>query len=392
MASDAMLSPGLALLPPYALSAIEIDLWIVQDNYHILQKFLKDSGSSQTICGSVVKANAYGAGVLSVGKTLVAAGCHDFFVADIDEALHLRAVVPEGRIFVFSGVLPESTALFSEQGFIPILLHREQILDWHKEAQHLGQKLPAVLHIDTGMSRTGLMGKDIDWLLENRELLAAFSLQYLLSHLSCSSDRSAPFNDIQRKRFLSFRQYFPTVPASFAASEGITLGKAYHFDSVRPGKFLLGLGEPIIPGLRPAIRVYGRVLEVADVALGQSVGYEGSYTFKHPGRVAVLGIGYADGIPRATGNRGVVKIKGQSALITGYVSMDYTSVDITEVKEEVRPGDWAILVDENLSMENMAQYVGTISRETCCTLGARPYRLYRCGETYTVHPPFSKSL
>ncbi|MDR0662029.1 MAG: alanine racemase, partial [Holosporales bacterium] len=356
MASDAALSPGLALLPSYASSAIEIDLGIIQDNYRVLQKFLKDSESPQTICGGVVKANAYGAGILLVGEALVATGCPDFFVADVDEALRLHTVVPKGRIFVFSGILPGSAALFSEQGFIPILLHREQILDWYKEAQRLGRKLPTVLHIDTGMSRTGLIGKDIDWLFENKELLTAFSLQFLLSHLSCSSDRSALFNDIQRRRLLSFRQYFPTVPVSFAASEGIALGKAYHFDSVRPGKFLLGLGELVIPGLRPAIRIYGRVLEVADVALGQSIGYGGSYTFEHPGRIAILGIGYADGIPRAIGNRGAVKIKGQSALMVGYVSMDYTSVDITEIKGEIRPGDWAVLVDKDLSMESMAQY------------------------------------
>jgi alanine racemase len=366
-----------------------VDLTHVQHNYQVLRQFLKDSGSPETVCSAVVKANAYGAGALPVAGALYEEKCRDFFVADYDEALRLRPSVPEGRIFVFSGIVPGSSELFAEQGLIPTLLHKEQILDWQKEAQRRGHKLPAVLHIDTGMSRTGLMGADIDWLLDHREILEAFDLQFIMSHLACSCDRSAAFNEVQLERFRVFLKHFPGAKASFVASEGVAFGKSYHFDMVRPGKFLLGLGELVLSKLKPVIHVYSRVLEVVEVVPGQSIGYEGAYTFEHRGRVASLGIGYADGISRALGNRGTVKINGKYAPMVGRVSMDCVSVDITEI-EGVAPGDWATLVNEDLSPERLAKYTGTISREFCCLLGQRPYRLYRKKEGYDIYTPFGK--
>jgi alanine racemase len=231
------------------------------------------------------------------------------------------------------------------------------------------------------------MAQDIAWLLENKDILEAFDMQFIMSHLACSCDRSAMFNEIQLERFRTFLHHFPSVPASFVASEGIAFGRSYHFDIVRPGKFLLGLGELGLAELKPVVRIYSRVLEVMNVAPGQSIGYEGFYTFEHQGTVASLGIGYADGISRALGNRGCVKIKGKYAPIIGRISMDCVSIDITGI-DGVIPGDWATLVDEDISLERIAKYTGTISREVCCLLGARPYRLYRKGEDYEVYSSF----
>ncbi|MDR0406897.1 MAG: alanine racemase, partial [Holosporales bacterium] len=131
---------GLSLLPAHTLSAIQIDLTHVQHNYRVLQQFLKDSGSMQTRCGGVVKANAYGVGAIPVVKTLYEVGCRDFFVADCDEALRIRSYVPEGRIFVFSGLMAHTAPLFIENDFIPTLLHKEQVLYWQREAQRLKRK------------------------------------------------------------------------------------------------------------------------------------------------------------------------------------------------------------------------------------------------------------
>ncbi|MDR2417093.1 MAG: alanine racemase [Holosporales bacterium] len=379
---------GLDLLPPQALSAIRIDLACVQHNYCALQKLLKDSGSLQTRCGSVVKANAYGTGAVPVAGALSKIGCQDFFVADCDEGIHLRVHLKNEQIYVFSGVVANTAPLFVEYNLIPVLLHKEQILYWHNEAQRLERKLPAVVHVDTGMSRSGLMAKDIEWLLDNKSVLDAFDLRFIMSHLACSCDRSALFNEIQLERFRALLAHFPKVQASFVASEGIAFGRTYHFDLVRPGKFLLGLGYSEYASLKPVIRIYGRVLEVMDVEPGQSIGYEGFYTFERHGQAASLGIGYADGIARSLGNRGSVKIKGKYAPIVGRISMDCVSIDIAGI-DDVKPGDWATLVDENISLEHIAQYTGTISREVSCLLGARPYRLYHTGEnTYEVCPSF----
>jgi alanine racemase len=323
-----------------------------------------------------------------MARALRAMECQDFFVADCNEGLRLRPHLQNERIYVFSGVPANVAPIFIEHNLIPTLLHKEQVLYWHDEARRLGKKLPAVIHVDTGMSRSGLMAKDVKWLLSNKDILEAFDVHFIMSHLACSCDRSAVFNEIQLKRFCNLLAYFPGVPASFVGSEGMTFGSAYHFDVVRPGKFLLGLGDVELTPFKPVVRIYGRVIEVMDVVPGQSVGYEGFYTFDHHGKAASLGIGYADGIARALGNRGSVKINGEYAPIIGRISMDCVSIDITKING-VAPGDWATLVDEDLSLENIAQYTGTISREVCCLLGARPYRIYNTGEeTYEVCPSF----
>lgn len=363
-------------IPSHIHAVMEIDLAAVQANYRYIQQRVKPA-----VCFPVIKADAYGLGLTRVSQALMQVGATHFFTADLTEALTLREACPQANIAVLCGVLEHTESLFLQHRFTPVLIDLAQIKRWQAYALRQNRALPALLHVDTGISRTGLSKQEIMALIQaSDDLLTGIHLQYVMTHLACADEPDHPMNSQQLQRFLQIKQHFPYVPASISGTEGIYLGQVYHLDMVRPGKALYGLDLTIDPALQNVLQVKARVLQVRSLDSGDSIGYGASFTCSRSSRIATLGIGYADGWLRALSNKGWVMIANHRAPIVGRISMDLITVDVTDIPEHlVYPGCWASLIHAQCPAAHVAQLAGTISREITCHLHPRCYRVY----TYT---------
>ena len=224
---------------------------------------------SPASCAAVVKADAYGLGASRVAPALAEAGCTEFFVAVLDEALDLRRVLgPKPRIFVLNGLQSGSETVCSEAGLTPVLNSLEQCRNWSRMVRR-----PAVLQVDTGMSRLGLSVAEQEYLLAS-DLLADLNLVLLMSHLANADEPGHSGNAAQLAAFDAARARFPTLAASLANSAGIFLSPQYHFDLCRPGAALYGIEiGPLAKGIEPVISLDAAITQLRSVERGTSVGY-----------------------------------------------------------------------------------------------------------------------
>lgn len=330
----------------------------------------------------MVKADAYGLGMAEVAPALARAGCKTFFVATLGEANELRALLPEAIIYVFGGLLADTAPAYRKLGLRPVLNSAAEIEEWAAFCRAERAKLPAAIHIDSGMNRLGLSASEVSSLAKN--LLNEFELTLVMSHLACADEPEHAKNEAQRRIFDTLRAKLPKAPASLANSAGILLGSRYHYDVVRPGIALYG-GKACRTGANrfaPVVELAGRILQVRDVPPGETIGYGATRALDRHSRIAVLAVGYADGFFRslsvADGKEGVrVYLGTHAAPLLGRVSMDLVTVDVTDVPEEyARRGAWVELIGTHLPAHELAGHAGTIDYEVLTNLGARAARRY----------------
>ena len=361
-----------------ACAVLEIDLAGIVDNWRRLRARLGPGAAA----AAVVKADAYGLGMAQVAPALAASGCTLFFVATIDEGLALRRLLPQAEIAVFGGLLPGTSRDFREARLVPVLNDLAEIAAWRAEAT--AEPLPAMIQVDTGMARLGLVPADVARLAAAPELLEGLALGAVLSHLACADEPAHPLNARQLAAFRAARERLPRAPASLAASSGIFLGPDYHFDLVRPGAALYGV-NPTPGQLNPmaqVVRLKGRILQVRDVDRGATVGYGAAHQAERPGRVATVGVGYADGWLRSSSHRGSGGIAGRRAPVIGRISMDLLTLDVTGIDPALAAvGGFVDLIDEEHGVDAVAAAAGTIGYEILTALGARYRRIYRGGPT-----------
>lgn len=352
-------------------SVLEIDLDAIAGNWKKLHARLKRGADA----AAIVKADAYGLGVAAVAPKLWAAGCRLFFIADLDEGLALRRLLPRARIGVLNGYLGEA-ALFTRAKLMPVLNDLGQVAAWAEATR----RAPAMLHLDTGLTRLGLPEAETQRLAADPALLGRLQLAAIVSHLACADMPDSPLNRRQLDAFRILLKSLPRAPASLASSSGIYLGTAYHFDFVRPGAALYGV-NPLPNHRNPmaqAIMLKGKILQIRDADKGAVVGYDATFRMKRAGRLAVIGAGYADGWFRAASGRASVGIGGHRAPVVGRVSMDVMTVDVTEIPPAlVRTGDYADLLDDDYGVDRFAADAGTIGYEVLTALGGRHHRIYR---------------
>ncbi len=374
---DPCVAPRGTNIPEHATAVIDIDLEIIKHNYLFLQSNLAPGCQS----AAVLKANAYGLGASRIGKALLEVGCQHFFAATLEEAIELRQALKNSQISIFklNGLLPGMEKLCLEYDITPVLNAPEQISFWAQVAKNYGRRLPAAFHIDTGLCRAGINREYGPEIANDTELFSYLDIKFILSHLACSDQPGHEKNKIQLDRFKNVLQYFPHIPASFCNSHGIFLGKDYHFQQVRPGRSLYGVGSRSLTaqGFRQAIQVYVKILQVRDVAPGESVGYNATYHISRPSRLAILSMGYADGLLRTRTHKGVFHIQGHPAYIAGRISMDLVTVDVTDVPQQyLYPGAWVEYIGDHMSVDDAAEAAGTISHEILVNLGSRYFKNY----------------
>ncbi len=349
---------------------LEIDLGAIADNWRLL-----DSMHPGATAG-VVKADAYGLGAVQVAPALLAAGCRHFFTATFAEAYAIRACVPGAMLAVLNGVQAGEVAEFSAQDIIPVLATLEQLATWRAQAIRLGRALPAILQIDTGMSRLGLSMADAELVRLEPARLEGLRLDYILSHLASPEQPQNPQNATQAARFARVMQGFPGIKTSFANSSGMFLGPEFFSHLTRPGAALYGVNPT--PGcanpMRPVVRLHAPILQIRDLKVGDPVGYNGIWTAQRPSRIAVLGFGYADGFMRALSNAAIARFDDAPVPLVGRVSMDLTNFDVTDVT--AKTGDWLELLGPVHGVDALAAQAGTIGYEILTSLGRRYQRHY----------------
>jgi alanine racemase len=353
--------------------SIVIDLAALARNFHKLR-----AAAAPAECAAVVKANAYGLGVAPVAKRLLREGCRWFFVAALAEGQELRALAPDAAIYVFEGVLDGQAGKLVEASLTPVLNSLDQVERW--AGARLSPARPAVLHLDTGISRLGMTAKEVDALARNPELLGRLGhIEYVLTHFACADEPAHSLNSDQLRRFDSLRGRLPPAPTSIANSAAIFMGVEHRGDLVRPGIALYG-GNPFSDRanpMEPVVTLKARILQIREVDEALTVGYGATYRAAPPARLATLGVGYADGYPRCLGNVGVAAVGGVRVPVVGRVSMDLICVDVSAVSaNDVRVGDWVELIGAEVTLDEVAEAAGTISYEILTGLGQRPHREY----------------
>lgn len=337
---------------------LTIDLDALADNWRALDARTK----SET--AAVVKANGYGLGAGRVAAHLAKAGARSFFVAAAEEGVAVRkAVGPGPMIGVFSGHMEGDAATLRANALTPMINSVDQML------RHV-ERLPGHrfgIQLDTGMNRLGL--EPDDW-AQLREIALGQKPVLIMSHLACADE---PGHEMNQKQLRLFKEMTSGIDVrrSLAATGGILLGSDYHFDMCRPGVGLYG-GEPFDEA-KAVVTLDLPVIQVRDVAKGETVGYSNTWTATRPSRIATVAAGYADGLHRALG-RGIELYAGKTACpVVGRVSMDLITVDITDLDHEP---DALQMLNRLQTVDDLAEAAGTIGYEILTSLGQRYRRTY----------------
>lgn len=322
-----------------------------------------------SIAAAVVKDDAYGLGAEEVASYLYEqGGCRDFFVAHAVEGAKIRPILPEARIFVLQGMGEDNKDLFVKHSLTPVISCPGQLAFWQ---QHRVAGIKPVIHIETGLNRLGFREKDL------QQLSAADILEFgmVMSHLACGDVQGHFMNQHQLDEFQRLRsKYLPALPGSLSASDGVFLGAEYHQVMVRLGAAIYGINTaPYRKNqMLPVVRMLAPILELADLPEGEFVGYSATYRANSPRRLAIVSIGYGDGLPRSLSSVGKVYFQAAGSRwesrVVGRVSMDNLICDVTGIPH-LTMGDWAILLDEKYTLDDMGRDAGTIAYEVISRLG-----------------------
>lgn len=237
--------------------------------------------------------------------------------------------------------------------------------------------------LDDG-DRAALLGRDYQRRVasDHAGLLGAFELRLVVSHFACADELGHPANLAQLDNVRHLRALLPLAPSSLCNSGGVLLGPHFRHDLARPGVALIGVsptpgqGE----GSRPVVRLNARVIQLRAVPAGTAVGYGGTWRAPGPARLAPVAVGYADGWPRALGNKGSAYRNGVPLPVAGGLSMDSLTLDVSALpKDALRPGSAVELIGPHQSLDEVAAQCGTIPYEILTGLGRRFARLYTGG-------------
>lgn len=347
---------------------VTIDLDALARNYARLR-----AGAAPAECGAVVKANAYGLGVEPVARRLHREGCRRFFVATLAEALALREVLSDAAIYVFEGPVEGAVEDLAAARLTPVLNSMEQVELW----LHTG--CPAVLHLDTGMTRLGLDDAAAEALAQRPRVLERLDVEFVMTHLACADEPGHALNVDQIERFEQMRRHLPWKKTSVGNSACALTGVSHAGDLLRPGIGLYG-GNPFVAQpnpFEPVVTLEARIVQVHDVDRERTVGYGATYDTGPPARLAIVGVGYADGYPRCLGGRGSGFLDGLRVPLVGRVSMDMLCLDVSALpRDAVRVGRLVELVGSHLPLDEVAEAADTIAYEILTRFGGRLQRRY----------------
>lgn len=327
---------------------------------------------------AVVKADGYGHGAPEVARTL-APFVERFGVATLDEARQVRAAVPDRDLLILSPCLPQERVASVLEGFIPVVSSVEEAVAYGQSAT----THPVRLHlaIDTGMGRIGIWQDEALAIAAEISKVRGITVESVSTHLPVA-DTDPDFTIAELEAWTTLVEKLRTVlPATrfHALNSAASFQRPqYAADHVRPGLALYGISPlpEFQPRLRPVMTLKTRITLVRDLGAGRGISYGRDFITPRPMRVATLAMGYADGYPRQTSNRGAqVLVRGQRCPILGRITMDQFMIDVTDLPADVAPGEEVVLFgrqgDAELPVAEVAAWAGTITWDILTRLGRR---------------------
>ncbi|MCX8032171.1 MAG: alanine racemase [Thermoleophilia bacterium] len=364
-------------------SSVLIDLDAIRHNVAYIKSRLKP----QTQLLVPVKADAYGHGMLPVSQAAIAAGACGVAVATAEEAVKLREAGFDKMILVMGPLYSVDQCKEMVRLGVEFAIVTPEMVPMLRELGNT--EIPARVHlkVDTGMNRQGLYPSEVPRFLEVLRELPTVHLAGVMTHFACAAEDPSSV-DFQLSRFVpvveQVRREWPQVIVHAANSAATLSAPHSHFDMVRCGCAVYGLSpwqqDPLAEGLRPALSWRSQVVLLKRVPAGEGVGYGHTFRPQRPTTIALVPIGYGDGVFRALGDRGEVLIGGRRYPMVGRVSMDSFAVDVGE-HPSVKVGDTVTLIGadgkERITVEEVAQRVGTINYEITCVIALdRSERLF----------------
>lgn len=340
---------------------------------------------------AVVKADAYGHGVMEVSKTLLENGVSRLAVSMLDEAIQLRKNGIEVPILVLSYTDPGRAEEIIKNGITQTVFSHDLAESLSQAAQRLEKNVKIHIKIDTGMTRVGFMpGYSAVKNVISISKLPRIIIEGLYTHFASADEKDKVYTNMQFERFTSIVNELNRVgvyiPVKHVCnSAGIIEFPHMHFNMVRPGIALYGLYPSLDVNkekikLKPAMTLKANIILVKDVEKETCISYGRIFKTKRDSRIATIPIGYADGYTRLLTNKGEVLINGQRAPIVGKICMDQCMVDISNIKGDVNVGDEVVLFgqqgEEEINVDELAHSIGTISYEVVSIIGKRIPRVY----------------
>lgn len=364
-------------MDPLMRSWVEVSLGSIRENFRAVQNLV---GPAVDVM-PVVKADAYRHGAVEVSRALESEGARWLAVSNVEEGIALREAGLHSRILVMADFLPEDRPSLAEYHLTPVV---------HSLADIAAVDVPYHLKIDSGMSRLGAAESPEE--IAQAVASSGKSLEGVMTHFASSANYESAQTEQQILRFeavLAALRGAGQKPRYVHSSSTIPI--AYRRtpawgNLVRPGHAIYGYVSPARGSaperslmVRPALTWKATILSVKDLQPGAQIGYGGIHRATRPMRIAVLAAGYADGIPHRLGNRGSVIAQGKLVPIVGAVSMDLTTIDISDCPD-LKPGDAVILLGRegtaSIDAQQIARLAGTISYSVLCGISARVKRVY----------------
>ena len=356
---------------------LRVDLAALAANFKTMQK---NAGRAET--SAVVKADGYGLGMAHIAPALSQAGCQTFWVAQLNEGITLRALLPDAVIYVLNGVPHGTDAEFEAHDLRPCLITRAQIEAWQAYCR-AHQSLPACLFVDSGFNRLGFGELDVAELMARPDIFNGWELCLIASHLACADDPQNPMNAAQLERFRHALTMLPDAPASLANSGGTMLGPDYHFDMVRTGTMVYGCSATAREedALQPIASLRAPLLQMRHLSAGDTIGYGATFTAAAEMTIGIASLGYGDGLSRHFGNQSPSPVRftidAQPVSLLGRISMDSLAVDLTHLAQLPQIGDMVEIFGHDNPIDRLAHQGNTISYELLTSLGNRYNRIYK---------------
>lgn len=385
---------------------VEICTRALEDNYC----FLASLAAPHAELLAMVKADAYGHSLALCAPAAVRAGARWLGVTSVEEGVAARAVSPEARILIISGAFPGQGTDVIRHRLTPVVWETFQLDELEAAAASAGLaagSLSVHLEIDTGMSRQGVDLAQLAPLLARFTPTSPLQLEGVMTHLFAADESDERVTHDQLDRLASALDQIRTAglqprllnvgnsAAILAAQAPLIAAVAQRYNMsvlMRPGLALYGLAPEFDPPftaepppltqahqqLQPVLTFKTRVVSIRNIPAGASIGYNGTFVAAESMRLALLAVGYADGLDRRLGNRFSLLVRGQRAPLVGRISMDQAVLDVTEIPG-VSPGDQVVLIgsqgQERITAEEMATASGTISWEIFTRIGSRVARI-----------------
>jgi alanine racemase len=336
----------------------------------------------------VIKGDAYGHGAPIVTRHLTRLGYDTFGVADVEEAMALIEAGIDATFVILSATLPEHSDALVGYGCEPVVCTLEMVEALARDAGKAGRRVSVHLKVDTGMGRVGIRPDEVPAFLERCRALPTLRVRGLMSHFPRADEADKTFSNEQIEQFrriIEETKGYGIEVCHMANSAAVFDLPDSHFDAVRPGIAMYGLRpsseivNPRVQDIEPVLEWKTRITFLKEIAAGVGLSYGHTFHTQRPSLIATVPVGYADGLSRRLSNCFHLLVRGVRCPQVGRITMDMSLIDVTSLRGQVESGDEAVIIgrqgDEEVTAEELAEKLGTISYEVVSTISHRVPRV-----------------